>query len=73
LKNLAVKKGYIHNSFAKRAELIGAQGRLFPISKFDNTKRRELGLPEIPPENKEVPELFKLTKLNKRSSVEGGK
>ena len=72
LKNLAVKEGYIHSSFAKRAELIGTQGRLFPITKFDNTKRKELGLPQIPPVNKEVQELFKLTRLKKLPSAEGG-
>jgi heterodisulfide reductase subunit C len=72
LKNLAVKEGYIHSSFAKRMELIETQGRLFPITKFDNTKRKELGLPQIPPENKEVQELFKLTGLNKLSNTKGG-
>ena len=71
LKNLAVKEGYIHSSFAKRVKLIGTQGRLFPISKFDNTKRKELGLPQIPPQNKEVQELLKLTGLNKLSSAGG--
>ena len=65
LKNLAVKEGNIHSSFAKRVELVRGQGRLFPISSFDNTKRKELGLPQIPPENKEVQELFKLTGLSK--------
>jgi heterodisulfide reductase subunit C len=72
LKNLAVKEGYIHSSFAKRVELVGTQGRLFPISKFDNTKRKELGLPQIPPENKEVQELFKLRSRKKLSSAGGG-
>lgn len=72
LKNLAVKEGYIHNSFAKRVELVGNQGRLFPVSQFDNTKRKELGLPQIPLENEEVKELFKLTGLNKLSSAKGG-
>jgi len=72
LKNLGVKGGYIHSSFAKRAELIGTQGKLFPVSQFDNNKRKELGLPQIPPENKEVQELFKLTGLNKLLSAGGG-
>jgi len=72
LKNLAVKEGYIHSSFAKRVELVGSNGRLFPISKFDNTKRKELGLPQIPPINEEVQKLFKLTGLNKLSGAGGG-
>ncbi len=72
LKNLAVRKGYIHSSFAKRVELVGAQGRLFPISQFDNNKRKELGLPQIPPKNEEVQELFKLAGLNKLPNAGGG-
>jgi len=67
LKNLAVNEGFVHSSFAKRAELVCANGRLFPVSQFDNAKRKELGLPEIPPKNEEVQELFKLTGLDKLS------
>ncbi|UCH31177.1 MAG: 4Fe-4S dicluster domain-containing protein [Candidatus Bathyarchaeota archaeon] len=69
LKNLAVKEGYIHSSFAKRLELIETNGRLFPVSQFDNTKRKELGLPQIPPKNEEVQELCKLTDSNKLTNV----
>ncbi len=58
LKNLAVKEGRIHNSFAKRMEIISTHGTLYPLSRFDNTKREELGLPQIPSENKEVQELL---------------
>jgi heterodisulfide reductase subunit C len=72
LKNLAVKEGYIHSSFTKRLELVGTQGRLFPISEFDNVKRKELGLPQIPPKNEEVQVLFKLTGLNKLSGAGEG-
>ena len=71
LKNLAVKEGYIHSAFAKRVELVGTHGKLFPISNFDNAKRKELGLPLIPPENKEVQEIFKITGLSKLSRVGG--
>ena len=73
LKNLAVKEGHIHSSFAKRVELVGTQGRLFPISDFDNTKRKELGLPQIPPKNEEVQELFKLSRLSKLACAGGEK
>jgi len=73
LKNLAVKEGFIHSSFAKRVEVVGTQGKLFPVSEFDNKKRRELGLPEIPADNKEVPELFKLTGLCKLLNKKGEK
>jgi heterodisulfide reductase subunit C len=72
LKNLAVKEGYVHSSFAKRVEIVGTQGKLFPVSQFDNTKRKELGLPRIQPRNEEVQEIFKLTGLNKLSSAGRG-
>ena len=71
LKNLAVREGYIHNSFAKRVELVGKHGRLFPISEFDNAKREELGLPQIPPKNEEVQALFKLSRLSKLAYTKG--
>ncbi len=71
LKNLAVKEGYIHSSFAKRVELLATQGRLFPISQFDNTKRKDLGLPQIPSKNEEATEIFRLTGLSKLLSTEG--
>jgi len=71
LKNLAVREGYIHSSFAKRVELVGTQGRLFPVSQFDNSKRMEMGLPQIPPKNEEVQELFKITGLDKLINVGG--
>jgi heterodisulfide reductase subunit C len=73
LKNLAVKEGHIHNSFAKRVELVGTRGRLFPIGDFDNAKRKELGLPQIPPKNEEVQKLFKLSRLSRLASAEGEK
>jgi len=72
LKNMAVKEGYIHNSFAKRMELVGTQGRLFPISQFDNTRRKELGLPQILSKNEEIRELFRLTGMKKLSNTGGG-
>jgi len=73
LKNLAVKECYIHSSFAKRMEVLWTHGTLYPLSRFDNTKREELGLPQIPSGNKEVQELFKLTGLNKVLGAEGEK
>ncbi|UCG36090.1 MAG: 4Fe-4S dicluster domain-containing protein [Candidatus Bathyarchaeota archaeon] len=72
LKNLAVKEGHVHSSFAKRLEVIEANGRLFPVSQFDNAKRKELGLPQIPPKNEEVQELCKLVGSSKPSNVGGG-
>ena len=73
LKNLAVKEGYIHSSFAKRIEVLWTNGTLYPLSRFDNTKREELGLPQISSGNNEIQEVFKLTGLNKLLGAEGGK
>ncbi len=71
LKNLAVKEGHIHNSFAKRMDVLWIHGTLYPLSHFDNAKRGELGLPEILSESKEVQELFKLTGFNPSEGERG--
>ncbi|MCW3981906.1 MAG: 4Fe-4S dicluster domain-containing protein [Candidatus Bathyarchaeota archaeon] len=72
LKNLAVKEGYMHSSFAERMKVLGTHGTLYPLSKFDDTKRTQLGLPQVLSENKEVQELFKLAGFNKLASTKGG-
>ena len=51
---------------------VGTQGKLFPVSQFDNIKRKELGLPQIPSKNEEVQKLFRLTGLDKLSSAGRG-
>jgi heterodisulfide reductase subunit C len=71
LRNLAVRDGRIHSSFAKRMEIVWSHGTLYPLSRFDMTKREELGLPKIPSESKEVQELLELTGF-KLSGSEGG-
>jgi heterodisulfide reductase subunit C len=65
IKNVAVREGYIHSTFAKQAETIGKLGILYAISDFENKRRIRLGLPELPPQNHEVPEIYKMTGLNK--------
>jgi heterodisulfide reductase subunit C len=65
IKNVAVREGYIHSTFAKQAETIGNLGILYAISDFENKRRIRLGLPELPPQNHEVPEIYKMTGLNK--------
>ena len=65
IKNLAVKKGYIHEAFAKQAETIGELGILYAISDFENKKRDTLGLPKLPTKNLEVSEIYKITGLDK--------
>ena len=73
LKNLAVKEGHIHPSFAKRVEQVEKYGTLHSMRRSVNNRRENLGLPQIPTENKEVQELFRLTGLNKLKGIRGGK
>lgn len=65
IKNLAVREGYIHDSFFKQAETVGKLGILYPISDFENKKRTEMGLPALPTQNLEVQEIYKITGLDK--------
>ena len=65
IKNVAVREGYIHRTFAKQAETIGQRGILYAISDFENKRRIRLGLPELHPQNHEVREIYRMTSLNK--------
>ena len=65
IKNLAVSEGYIHDTFAQQAETVGQLGILYAISDFENKRRRKLGLPQLPSQNQEVHEIYKITGLNK--------
>ena len=65
IKNLAVREGYIHDTFAKQAETIGKLGILYAISDFENKRRIRLGLPELPSQHREVHEIYKITGLDK--------
>jgi heterodisulfide reductase subunit C len=65
IKNLAVSEGYIHDAFAQQAETVGTLGILYAISAFENKRRSRLGLPELPSQNQEVHEIYKITGLDK--------
>ena len=71
IKNIAVREGYIHKSFETRLNVLRTNGTLYPMSKFDNNKRKQLGLPDVSSENSEVKELFKLTGLGEKTKSEG--
>lgn len=71
LKNMAVREGYIKEAFAKQAETIGRLGVLYAISDFENKRRAELGLPQLPSQNPEIQELYKITGLDKLLSKGG--
>ncbi|MEE8323312.1 MAG: 4Fe-4S dicluster domain-containing protein [Candidatus Bathyarchaeia archaeon] len=65
IKNMAVREGYIHSTFAKQAETIGKLGILYAISDFENKRRIKRGLPKLPSQNLEVPEIYRMTGLDK--------
>lgn len=72
LKNLAVREGHIHAAFRKQTETVGKLGILYPISDFENKRRVGMGLPELPTQNLEVREIYKITGLDKLLTTEGG-
>ena len=69
LRNLAVREGNIHPSYAQQVKLIGSQGRLYEIDEFDNRTRQRLGLPAIHTERDEVEEIFRITGVDKTTRV----
>ncbi len=72
LKNMAVREGHIQGAFAKQAETIGKLGVLYAISEFENRRRAELGLPQLPTQNTEVQEIYRITGLDKLLNKGGG-
>jgi heterodisulfide reductase subunit C len=56
LKNLAAAAGHHPPGLKAQVELLKEHGRLYEIGEFENQKRAELGLPEIP----ERPEHFQV-------------
>jgi len=72
IKNLAVREGHINDAFAKQAETVGKLGILYTISDFENKRREGLGLPKLPTQNNEVPEIYRITGLEKLLTRKGG-
>ncbi len=73
IKNLAVKEGYIHDSFVKQAELIESTGWAHTLGEFAKKKREQIGLPVTFKECPEIQEIFNITGLNKITHVKEGK
>jgi heterodisulfide reductase subunit C len=61
--NIATREGYVHPSYATRAELIGRQGVLYEVSERENQRRQELGLPARATKFDDVGQIFDLTGL----------
>ena len=65
IKNIAVRKGYIPNSFKGQIDLLDKHGRLYEIGDFENKKRVKLNLPEIKERKDEVSKLLDSTGISK--------
>ena len=61
--NIATREGYVHPSYATRAELIGRQGVLYEVTERENQRRQELGLPPRATKFDDVGQIFDLTGL----------
>jgi heterodisulfide reductase subunit C len=58
LKNMAVKEGYAPSGIRAQRDIIGNEGRIYPIDDFDNKKRNKVGLPSLPTSCELVKELL---------------
>lgn len=56
LKNMAAETGHLPPGLASQSDLLREHGRLYEIGEFENRKRTEQGLPELP----EKPEHFQI-------------
>jgi heterodisulfide reductase subunit C len=64
-KNLAVKEGYAPAGTKAQMNVIKGEGRIYPIDEFDNKKRNNSGLPELPTSCEVVKDLFSEKKDSK--------
>lgn len=64
IRNMAVKKGYIHKFFKIQATAIVNYGRIWEDEEFINEMREDMGLPPVPPVNlDEVSKILDYTKV----------
>jgi len=64
IRNLAVKRGYVHPFFKMQAGAIVNFGRIYEEEEFINEMRADMGLPPIPPVNlEEVTKVLQHTKV----------
>lgn len=65
IKNIAVRNGYLPNTYIGQIELLKNHGRLYEIGDFENKKRVKLGLPEICEQSEEIVKTLEITKALK--------
>ena len=71
IKNVAVREGYVHPSFRMQVDLLRDHGRLYDITKFENEKRTDHGLPAIAERAEDFGEVFAATGLDELIRPEG--
>jgi heterodisulfide reductase subunit C len=64
LKNIAVRKGYIHPSFLAQLDALEKHGRLVEISEFEERIRSKAGLAPILDSSEEVKKILKITAID---------
>lgn len=71
IRNLAVKKGYIHPFYKAQGEAIVDFGRIYEDVEFINEMRSDMELPPIPPVDlEEVTKLLEYTKAKQNLETE---
>ena len=73
LKNLAAKRGLVPASIQKEVEALAAHNFAYPPLKSMLSRRRRLGLPELPrPDAAEMQTLMTLIRLHDETTESGG-
>lgn len=74
IRNLAVRRGYIHPFFKMQATAIVNFGRIYEEEEFINEMRADMGLPPISPVNlEEVAKVLQYTKIKGLLTIKKGK
>jgi heterodisulfide reductase subunit C len=68
MKNIAVREGYVPESYKAQVTLLKDHGRLYEIGEFENKKRSKMGLPPITESAEEVAKILAATGVDKLGS-----
>lgn len=68
MKNIAVREGYVPESYKAQVALLRDHGRLYEIGEFENKKRSKMGLPPITESAEEVAKILAATGVDKLGS-----
>jgi heterodisulfide reductase subunit C len=65
LRNMAVNAGYTHPSLVKLSSILLEHGRIYEVDDFTNSRRRQLGLPDVPVDKGEWEKFRPLLRLKR--------